>query len=60
MDSKTNAKAVKSNTGKAVGRALKDQAISTGTNLLADIIKGNNLIEKWGTLDKMLLYVIKN
>ena len=31
--------------GKAIGRALKDQAISTGTNLLADIVAGNNLNE---------------
>ena len=41
----TISKAVKSNTGKAIGRALKDQAISTGTNLLADIVAGNNLNE---------------
>ena len=41
----TISKVVKSNTGKAVGRALKDQAISTGTNLLADIVAGNNLNE---------------
>ena len=41
----TIGKAVKSNTGKAIGRALKDQAISTGTNLLADIVAGNNLNE---------------
>ena len=41
----TIGKAVKSNTGKAIGRALKDQAISTGTNLLADIVAGNNLKE---------------
>ena len=36
---------MKSNAGKAVGRALKKQAISTGTNLLADIVAGNNLKE---------------
>ena len=41
----TIGKAVKSNAGKAVGRALKKQAISTGTNLLADIVAGNNLKE---------------
>ena len=41
----TIGKAVKSNTGKAIGRALKHQAISTGTNLLADIVAGNNLKE---------------
>ena len=41
----TIGKAVKSNTGKAVGRALKKQANSTGTNLLADIVAGNNLKE---------------
>ena len=39
----TITKVVKSNTGKAIGRALKDQAISTGTNLLADVVAGNNL-----------------
>ena len=41
----TIGRAVKSNTGKAVGRALKKQAISTWTNLLADIVAGNNLKE---------------
>ena len=41
----TIGRAVKSNTGKAIGRALKDQAISTGTNLLADVVAGNNLNE---------------
>ena len=32
----TIGRALKSNTGRAIGRALKDQAITTGTNLLAD------------------------
>ena len=41
----TIGKVAKSNTGKAIGRALKKQAISTGTNLLADVVGGNNLNE---------------
>ena len=41
----TIAKAAKSSTGRAIGRALKDQAIGTGTNLLADVVAGNNLKE---------------
>ena len=39
----TIGRALKSNTGRAIGRALKDQAISTGTNLLADVVAGNDL-----------------
>ena len=41
----TIAKAAKSSTGKAIGRALKDQAISPGTNLLADLAAGKHLKE---------------
>ena len=39
----TIGRALKSNTGRAIGRALKDQAISTGTNLLADVVAGNDM-----------------
>ena len=42
---KTVAKAVKSNTGKALGNALKEQAISSAINLTGDVIQGNNLKE---------------
>ena len=41
----TIGKAVKSTTGKAVGRALKKQAIETATNLATDILSGNSLKE---------------
>ena len=55
----TFAKAAKWSTGRAIGRALKDQAINKGTNLLADVVAGNDskeeLIENWGTSDKKLL-----
>ena len=40
---RTVGKAVKSNTGRAIGNALKEQAIETGTNLLTDVIVGNDL-----------------
>ena len=42
---KTVAKAVESNTGKALGNALKEQAISSAINLTGDVIQGNNLKE---------------
>ena len=42
----TIGRALKSNTGRAIGRALKDQAITTGTNLLADVVAGNDL-KQW-------------
>ena len=42
---KTVAKAAKSNTGKALGNALKEQAISSAINLNGDVIQGNNLKE---------------
>ena len=35
----------KSSTGKAIGEALKNHAISTGKNLLTDIVAGNKLNE---------------
>ena len=38
-------KAAKSNTGKMIGNAIKEQAISSGTQLLADVVRGNNLEE---------------
>ena len=41
----TVGKVLKSNTGKAIGHAIKEQAIETGTNLLTDAIKGNNMQE---------------
>ena len=43
---KTVAKAAKSNTGKALGNALKEQAISSALNLTGDVIQGNNLKER--------------
>ena len=39
----TIAKAAKSWTGRAIGRALKDQAVTTGLNLLAYVVAGNCL-----------------
>ena len=42
---KTVAKAAKSNTGKALGNVLKEQAISSAINLTVDVIQGNNLKE---------------
>ena len=42
---KTVAKAAKSNTGKALGNVLKEQAISSALNLTGDVIQGNNLKE---------------
>ena len=41
----TIGKAAKANTGKAVGRALKNQAIESATNLATDILSGNSLKE---------------
>ena len=41
----TIGRVVKSNTGKAVGRVLKKQAIETATNLAGDILSGNSLKE---------------
>ena len=42
---KTVAKAAKSNTGKVLGNALKEQAISSAINLNGDVIQCNNLKE---------------
>ena len=42
---KTVAKAAKTNTGKALGNVLKEQAISSALNLTGDVIQGNNLKE---------------
>ena len=38
-------KAAKSNTGKMIGNAIKEQAISSGTQLFADVVRGNDLEE---------------
>ena len=38
-------KAAKSNTGKMIGNAIKEQAISSGTNLIADVVRGDDLKE---------------
>ena len=40
---RTVGKAVKSNTGKAIGNAIKEQVIESGTNLAVDALRGNNL-----------------
>ena len=40
---KTAAKAAKSNTGKKLRKALKEQAISSAIDLIGDAIQGNNL-----------------
>ena len=42
---KTIIKAGKSKAGKAVFSAIKDQAITSGTNLVADVVRGNDLQE---------------
>ena len=42
---KTVATVAKSNTGKALGNALKEQALSSAINLTGDVIQGNNLKE---------------
>ena len=42
---KTVATVAKSNTGKAIGNALKEQAISSAINLTVDVIQSNNLKE---------------
>ena len=39
----TIGKAVKSNTGKAIGNAIKEQVIESGTNLAVNALRGNNL-----------------
>ena len=41
----TIGRAVKSNTGKAIGKAIKEQVIESGVNLAADALRGNNLNE---------------
>ena len=42
---KTAGKALQSNTAKAIGHALKEQAIESGTHLLSDALIGNDLKE---------------
>lgn len=42
---KTVIKAVKSDSGKMLGNALKEQAISSAINLVGDVVKGNNIKE---------------
>ena len=44
---KTAIKAVKSKTGKAVLGAIKDQALTSGMNMAADAIRGNDLTESF-------------
>ena len=39
----TIGKAAKSNTGKVIGGALKNQAIESATNLATDVLSGNSL-----------------
>ena len=36
-------KVVKSNTGSAIGNAIKEQVIESGANLAVDALRGNNL-----------------
>ena len=40
---KTAVKAAKSNTGKAIFKALKEQAIDSSVNLATDALRGNNI-----------------
>ena len=40
---RTVGKAVISNTGKAIGNAIKEQVKESGTNLAVDALRGNNL-----------------
>ena len=42
---KTAVKAVKSDTGKMIGKTLKEQAVSSALNLTADALRGNDLKE---------------
>ena len=42
---KTAVKAVTSKVGKKVVKVIKDQAISSGLNVAADVVKGENLTE---------------
>ena len=42
---KTIVKAATSKTGKAVGEALKEQAINSAVNMTADVLRGNDLQE---------------
>ena len=42
---RTIGKAINSNTGRAIGKALKEQAIESGTNLVTDVLRGNSLSE---------------
>ena len=42
---KTIGRVVKSNTGKAIGKAIREQVIESGTNLATDVLRGNNLSE---------------
>ena len=40
---RTVGKVVKSNTGKAIGNAIKEQVIESGANLAVDALRGNNI-----------------
>ena len=44
---KTAVKAAKSNTGKAIFKALKEQAIDSSVNLASDALRGNNIKESF-------------
>ena len=50
---KTVATAAKSNTGKILGKALKEQAISSAIILTGDVIQGNNFKEAFNNELKM-------
>ena len=39
---RTIGRAVKSNTGKAIGKTIKEQVIESGANLATDVLRGNN------------------
>lgn len=42
---RTAVKAVRSNTGKMITNAVKDQALSSASNMLSDALRGNDLHE---------------
>ena len=42
---RTLGRAVNSNTGKAIGKAIKEQVIQSGVNLASDALRENNLSE---------------
>ena len=42
---KTIKKAVTSNTGKAIGKAVKNQLVESGANIASDVLMGNDIKE---------------